>query len=109
MLDESHFRKYCDEALDALQKALARASEEHGFESDINNGAITVEFEDPPARFVVSPNAPVRQIWVSAQAKSFKLAWDEARGEFVLPETGQGLRDLMAAKISGQLGKQVEL
>lgn len=109
MLDEQQFRTHCDQALDTLQKALARASDEFGFESDMNNGAITVEFEDPPARFVVSPNAPVRQIWVSAQSKSFKLGWDDARSEFVLSESGQGLRELMAAKISDQIGEKVEL
>jgi CyaY protein len=109
MLDERQFRTYCDRALDSLQKALARASDRFGFESDMNNGAITVEFEDPPARFVVSPNAPVRQIWVSAQSRSFKLSWDEAREEFVLPETGEGLRALMAGKIGAQLGEEVEL
>lgn len=109
MLDEHQFRTNCDQALDALQQALARASDEFGFESDMNNGAITIEFDDPPARFVVSPNAPVRQIWVSAQSKSFKLAWDEARGEFVLPETGESLRELVANKISDQLGEKVVL
>lgn len=108
MLDEHQFRACCDRALDSLQKALARASDEFGFESDMNNGAITVEFEDPPARFVVSPNTPVRQIWVSAQSKSFKLAWDEARAEFVLPETGQSLNNLLASKIGSQLGAKIE-
>jgi CyaY protein len=109
MLDEQQFRTYCDQALEDLHKALARASDEFGFESDMNNGAITVEFEDPPARFVVSPNAPVRQIWVSAQSKSFKLAWDDTRGEFVLPETGESLRALVANKITDQLGEKVVL
>jgi CyaY protein len=109
MLDEQQFRTQCDRALEALQKALTRASEEFAFESDMNNGAMTVDFEDPPARFVVSPNTPVRQIWVSAQSKSFKLGWDEGRGEFVLDETGQSLSDLLARKISEQLGEEVEL
>jgi iron donor protein CyaY len=109
MLDERQFRMHCDQALESLQKRLAEASDRFGFESDMNNGAITVEFEDPPARFVVSPNTPVRQIWVSALSKSFKLVWDEGRGEFALPETGQSLQDLLASKISDLLGEQVEL
>ena len=49
---------------------LAAASDRFDFDSDINAGALTVEFEDPRERFVVSPNAPVRQIWVSANVKS---------------------------------------
>ncbi len=54
------------------------ASERHDFEADLGGGALVIEFEAPPAKFVVSPNAPVSQVWVSAQMKSFKLDWDPA-------------------------------
>ena len=60
MIDESTFRQVADGALDSLFKALTRASDSFDFEADMNNGALTVEFDDPPAKFVVSPNAPVR-------------------------------------------------
>ena len=79
---EFHFKS--DEALAALDRALARAADEHGFEVDSNAGALTVEFEDPHARFVVSPNSPVKQIWVSALNKSFKLDFDAAKETIVL-------------------------
>lgn len=37
---------------------------------------LQVLFEAPrPAKFVVSPNAPVQQIWVSALSRSYKLTW----------------------------------
>jgi CyaY protein len=42
---------------------------------------------------VVSPNAPVRQIWVSAMSRSFKLVWDGERGVFTLG--GEPLPDLL--------------
>jgi CyaY protein len=35
-------------------------------------------------KFVVSPNAPVRQIWVSAMARSYKLSWVPETGAFAL-------------------------
>ncbi len=108
-MDENLFRVESDAALDDLFRALARASDEHGFEADLNGGALTVEFEEPPAKFVVSPNAPVRQIWVSALTTSFKLEWESARNAFVLPASGQTLRQLMASVISRQLGEPVEL
>ena len=98
-----------DEALSALNRTLAEASDEHDFEADLNNGALTVEFEDPPAKFVVSPNSPVRQVWVSALAKSYKLDWDSARGEFVLASSGQSLRELLAEQISRHLGEEIDL
>jgi CyaY protein len=58
---------------------------------------------------VVSPNSPVRQIWVSAHSKSFKLDWDPAQNAFVLPETGESLKQLIEGAVSRQLGEPVEL
>jgi len=109
MIDEREFRKLAEDALEQLQRALEKAADTYEFEVDSNAGALTVEFEDPPARFVVSPNAPVRQIWVSARVKSFKLDWDEARGAFVLPADQRDLRQLMAGVIGEQLGEEVAL
>jgi CyaY protein len=109
MMDELEFRDRADEALGRLQRALERASDRHEFEVDNNQGALTIEFEDPPARFVVSPNSPVRQIWVSARVKSFKLDWDAARSEFVLPADGRSLRQLIADVAGEQIGETVAL
>ena len=109
MIDEATFRRAADGALESLFKALTRAGDTYEFEADMNNGALTVEFEEPPAKFVVSPNAPVRQIWVSAHSKSFKLDWNEAAGTFVLADGGQTLQVLMGEHISKQLGEEVVL
>jgi iron donor protein CyaY len=109
MIDEQVFRKLAEEALVQLQRALEKAGDRYGFETDSNQGALTVEFEDPPARFVVSPNAPVRQIWVSARVKSFKLDWDETRLAFVFPADQRDLKQLMAGVIGEQLGEEVAL
>jgi iron-sulfur cluster assembly protein CyaY len=109
MIDEQIFRKLAEAALDDLRRALEKAGDAHDFEVDSNQGALTVEFEDPPARFVVSPNAPVRQIWVSARVKSFKLDWDEARAAFVLAGDKRDLKQLMAGVIGEQLGEEITL
>jgi iron donor protein CyaY len=108
MLDDQAFQLKSDEALSKLYRSLARASDEHGFDTDFG-GALTVEFDDPPAKFVVSPNAPVKQVWVSAHMKSYKLDWDAARSEFVLGDTGQSLTDLIQEAVSKQLGEEVSL
>lgn len=109
MLDDQQFRKLSDEALLNLQRALERAAERYEFDVDRNEGALTVEFEDPPSRFVVSPNSPVRQIWVSARVRSFKLDWDPARSAFVLSADGRSLQQLMEAVIGEQIGASVSL
>jgi iron-sulfur cluster assembly protein CyaY len=53
-----------------------------------------VIFEEPsPTKFVVSPNAPVKQIWVSAMSRSYKLSWSTDRSAFELD--GESLNDLV--------------
>jgi len=108
MLDEAQFRLYCDETLEALSKALARPSEELGFDVDLGNGTLKIEFEESGRRFVVSPQTPVRQLWVSAHARSFKLDWDPERKTFTLPG-GETLAALIARQISDEIGAPVNL
>ncbi len=108
-MDEQEFKTRSNDALDALYRKLSAASEQHEFEPDFNAGALSIEFEEPKARFVVSPNSPVRQIWVSAHSKSFKLDWKPDKNAFVLPDTGQTLDELIASAVSRQVGDEVTL
>jgi iron donor protein CyaY len=108
-MDEQEFKKQCDLALESLYKKLAAATDRYDFEPDFNSGALSIEFEEPKARFVVSPNSPVRQIWVSAHSKSFKLDWAPAQSAFVLPDTGQTLEQMVAGAIAQQLGEDFHL
>jgi len=62
-----------------------------------------VLFEQPPGKFVITPNAPVRQIWISALSTSFKLDWDSAASAFVLPRTGEPLMALVDRLIQQHL------
>ena len=85
MLSEQDFRLRADQALEDLQRALLPIADEHGFEVELQNGVLQVVFDEPsPAKFVVSPNAPVRQIWVSAISRSYKLSWSPERSAFEL-------------------------
>src|SRR5215469_7686052 len=106
MLDEQTFRKRADEAFDSLKQSLIAAEDSADIEVEDQAGALNVSFEDG-ARFVVSPNAPVRQIWISALTTSFKLDWSDAEGDFVLAKTGERLKPLMARLINQQLGEDL--
>jgi CyaY protein len=84
-LTDQDFRLEADGALERLQRALMPMADEHGFEVELQNGVLQIVFEDPsPAKFVVSPNAPVRQIWVSAMSRSYKLTWRAESSTFAL-------------------------
>src|SRR5471030_2167193 len=90
MLDEPTFRRESDRALESLKQALIAAEDSSGsFEFEDNNGVMNIIFENGSSKFVVTPNTPVRQVWISAQATSFKLEWSEAQSAFVLPKTGE--------------------
>jgi CyaY protein len=102
MLDENDFRKYSETALEGLKQSLITAEETADFEVEDQSGALHISFEDG-SRFVISPNAPVRQIWISALATSFKLDWVE--DDFVLQKTGEKLSPLVARLVNQQLGE----
>jgi CyaY protein len=97
MLDELEFRSVAEAALDALKKHLIAREEEveSGFEVEEQNGVLNVLFEDPAGKFVITPNTPVRQIWISALSTSFKLDWDDASSAFILTRTGEPLPALV--------------
>jgi len=109
-LEERDFQRKSDQALEDLKKRLLEAGDAHGFDVEGESGKLEVIFEDPqPAKFVVSPNAPVREIWISALSTSFKLGWSEARKAFVLEKTGEDLLALMGRVISEHLESEVKL
>jgi iron donor protein CyaY len=105
MLDDNDFRKQADGALGSLKQSLITAEESADIEVEDQAGALHVSFDDG-SRFVISPNAPVRQIWISALSTSFKLDWSDASQDFVLQKTGEGLKPLVARLINQQLGEE---
>jgi CyaY protein len=94
-LTEQDFRVRSDEALEQARRTLLPLSDREGFEVEFSEGGtLNLLFEEPSeARFVVSPNAPVRQIWVSAMAKGYKLSWEPEAQAFAL--NGETLPQLL--------------
>ena len=84
-LTEQDFRVQSDVALEDARQALLPLADEEGFEIELQNGVLNLIFEEPgDMKFVISPNAPVRQIWVSAMARSYKLSWAPEKQAFAL-------------------------
>src|SRR5215469_11654754 len=97
MMNEAEFRRTAESALEALKRHLIEREEEEdaGFEVEEQNGVLNVLFEEPPGKFVITPNTPVRQIWISALSTSFKLDWDAKSSTFVLSRTGEQMSPLV--------------
>jgi CyaY protein len=106
-MNEQEFRKHADAAMDSLKESLIEAEADADFEVEDQGGALHISFEEPPGRFVVSPNAAARQIWISALSTSFKLDWNDDQNDFVLPKTGEGLKPLVSRLMNQQLGSEV--
>ena len=104
-MDEQEFRRKADAALESLKRSLMAAEEQADIEVEDQAGAIHIAFEEPPARFVISPQSATRQIWISALSTSFKLDWSEEAGDFVLSKSGERLKPLVARLINEQLGE----
>jgi CyaY protein len=108
MLSEHDFQKKADTAFEDLKRRMLKLGDAHGFDVEGESGKLEVIFEDPePAKFVVSPNTPIREIWISALSTSFKLAWSDARNAFVHEKSGEDLYAVMSRVISQQLGTEV--
>jgi CyaY protein len=102
-LTDQEFRVRADEALESLQRLLVPLADKEGFELEFQNGLLDLGFEDPaPARFIISPNAPVRQIWVSALGRGYKLPWSMPAGAFALD--GETLASLVERLVHQHLG-----
>ena len=102
-MTDQEFRLRADESLDELQQHLLPLADENDLEIELNNGVLQLVFEEPaPAKFVVSPNLPVRQVWLSAMLRSFKLSWSNEASAFVLD--GETLSALLDRLVRQQLG-----
>ena len=105
-MDDHEFSRLAEPAIEALKRSLYEAEGEADFEVEDNSGALHISFDDPPGRFVISPNSPARQIWISALSTSFKLDWSAGAHDWVLTKTGEGLKPLVGRLINEQLGEQ---
>jgi iron donor protein CyaY len=110
MLEEHDFHRKADAAFEDLKRRLLALGDEHGFDVEGEAGKLEVLFDEPEeAKFVISPNTPVREIWISALSTSFKLGWNAGRNAFVQEKTGEDLYAVMSRVISQQLGAEVKV
>lgn len=110
MLEEKEFQRKADAAFAELKKRMLVVADEHDFDVEGESGKLEVIFEEPEeARFVISPNAPIREIWISALSTSYKLGWSETRNTFIHEKSGDDIFGVMNRVISQQLGTVVNV
>src|ERR1700720_4135145 len=108
--EEHEFTWEWDVSVTALRKRVLEIGDQHDFEVEGGAGKLEIEFEDEDeTRFVISPNTPVRQIWISALTTSFKLGWSDSAQAFVLEKTGETLNQVMSRILTEKLGEPVQV
>lgn len=106
-ISESDFSDRAEAAIAELEEAFGRLADERDVDVEVEGGVLTVTFEEgEPGRFIVSPNSPARQLWVSARVSSFKFDWSDEAKTFTLAGTGEPLKDVMTRLTREQLGDE---
>jgi CyaY protein len=105
-MDENEFRERSDTALSKVAKWL------EGLDADevdytTADGVVTIEFAGG-AKFILSRQSQMKQMWLAAGAQGFHYSWDGARGDWLDDKDGHELFPRLAEAISEQLGHRVE-
>jgi len=91
-MDESHYRQLVDDVFKAVDAAFEEVDPDLA-ESMLSQGTLTIAFADG-RRCIVSPQTPVRQLWVAFKDRAWHLDYHPDDGRW-LDDRGQGV-DLYA-------------
>jgi iron-sulfur cluster assembly protein CyaY len=103
------FSQHYDETIRDLETRLSNAIDggtEFDFEK--NGDVLTLEFDDGE-RFIISPNSPVQQLWVSANFSGSRFNWSDEANEWIHEKDGRALTHFLDEELSKKLGKAVSI
>ncbi len=91
-----------------LEDSLLGLDESLNVDCELVDTKMTVNIAQPKAQWVISTNSGAKQIWIAALTRSFKLD-EDGKGGFVLKETGQSLRDVVAHCLDEHFRRKIPL
>jgi CyaY protein len=77
MMDEKAYRMLVDDTLKHIDAAFEPVDPDLA-ECSISQGALTISFQDG-LRAIVSPQPPVRQMWLAFRDRGYHFNWDGAK------------------------------
>jgi CyaY protein len=92
-------------------QALVRALDElelSGFEAELANDILTLEFEDGK-RYVVNSHRAARQIWMAAELQAWHFDWVPEEARWIASKSGDELWATLEAALSRRLRRAVTL
>lgn len=87
-MDEQHYRHLVDETFKKLDDAFADVDPDLA-ESTLSQGALTIVFPGG-VKCIVSPQPPVRQVWIAFTDRAWHLNYDAAKQAWY-DDRGEGL------------------
>lgn len=103
------FTQHYDASITDLETRLSNAIDEGTeFDFEKNGDVLTIEFEDGE-RFIISPNSPVNQLWVSANYSGSRFNWSDEENDWIHEKQGDPLFLFLDKELSKKLGKPVSI
>jgi CyaY protein len=87
-MDERTYRQLVDDTLHHIDRAFEEVDPDLA-ECTISQGALTIAFPGG-LRAIVSPQPPVRQMWLAFRDRGYHFDWDPAQKRW-LDDRGEGL------------------
>jgi CyaY protein len=87
-MEEKHYRQLVDQAFARIDAAFESVDPDLA-ESALNQGTLTITFNNR-FRFIVSPQTPVRQIWVAFRDRAWHLDFNPST-QLWIDDRGQGV------------------
>jgi CyaY protein len=88
MIEEKLYRKLVDETYARIDKAFENVDPDLA-EVTISQGALAIVFGER-MKLMLTPQPPVRQLWVAFRDRAWHFDWDAARGAW-MDDRGQGI------------------
>ena len=105
-MDDAEFRERSDAALSKVAKWLEDLDPDE-VDYTTGDGVVTIEFSGG-AKFILSRQSQMKQLWLAAGARAFHYSWNDARASWLDDKDGHELNSRLAEVISEQLGHPVD-
>ena len=105
-MDDSEFRERSDTTLSKVAKWLEDLDPDE-VDYSTADGVVTIEFAGG-AKFILSRQSQMKQMWLAAGSHGFHYNWDAARGLWLDDMDGHELSARLAEAIADQLGHPVD-
>ena len=105
-MDDNEFRERSDAALSTVAKWLEDLDPDE-VDYTTADGVVTIEFSGG-AKFILSRQSQMKQMWLAAGAHGFHYSWDASRGLWLDDKDGHELFPRLTETVSEQLGHPVD-